>query len=149
MRCWGAVLAVLALTLAACDDMSASSYTSLADARNDGAISRGWIPSFLPEGTFEIREVHNLDTNETWGTFRFKPEEKTEVLRQLTNLIELDASHRRFRAPDVPWWPKSLQGPIDPSQMQRLGLEPYGWGPGSLLAIDSKENRAFFWHVPT
>jgi hypothetical protein len=36
-------------------------YPSLADARKDGAIIRGWIPDeFLPRSSRSIHEVHDL-----------------------------------------------------------------------------------------
>lgn len=42
-----------------------------ADAKSVRAGNRGgWIPDILPDDATGIREVHNLDTNATWGCFR-------------------------------------------------------------------------------
>lgn len=46
-----------------------SSYVDISDAGRRGAISAGWIPPWLPAIASNIREVHNIDTNESALTF--------------------------------------------------------------------------------
>jgi hypothetical protein len=48
-----------------------SHYANLPAARQSGIIERGWVPEFLPAGSTDITEIHNLDTNTGTGTFRF------------------------------------------------------------------------------
>jgi hypothetical protein len=48
-----------------------SHYANLPAARQSGIIERGWVPEFLPAGSKDITEIHNLDTNTGTGTFRF------------------------------------------------------------------------------
>lgn len=48
-----------------------SHYANLPAARQSGIIERGWVPEFLPAGSKDITEIHNLDTNTVTGTFRF------------------------------------------------------------------------------
>jgi len=43
--------------------------------------SKGWIPDILPPGSYDIREIHNLDISVGWGTFRFQ-EEEAALFRQ-------------------------------------------------------------------
>jgi hypothetical protein len=52
-------------------DAKISHYANLPAARQSGIIERGWVPEFLPAGSKDITEIHNLDTNTGTGTFRF------------------------------------------------------------------------------
>jgi hypothetical protein len=66
-------LVVLALLLiAGCTDRYEASFATYADAKSRGALERGgWLPDFLPESATEIREEHDIDSNELWVTFSF------------------------------------------------------------------------------
>jgi hypothetical protein len=52
-------------------DLKTAHYADAAAAQEDGAFERGWVPSLLPEGTVNIRDVHNLDANTGTGSFQF------------------------------------------------------------------------------
>ena len=52
-------------------DTKISHHASLADARQAGAVERGWVPELLPAGSNDITEIHDLDKNTGTGTFRF------------------------------------------------------------------------------
>ena len=52
-------------------DAKISHYANLPAARQSGIIERGWVPEFLPAGSKDITEIHNLATNTGTGTFRF------------------------------------------------------------------------------
>ena len=70
-----ALLVLLALVpLHACRDLDVvtASYATLAEARKAGAIERGWVPAGLPEGAYELREAHDLDSSRRWGLFSFR-----------------------------------------------------------------------------
>lgn len=65
-----AALVVLVTLLSGCtNDVLSSSHASRADAAD--TISRGWIPSVLPDSAADINETHNLDSNVGHGTFQF------------------------------------------------------------------------------
>ena len=65
-----AALVVLVTLLSGCtNDVLSSSHASRADAAD--TISRGWIPSVLPDSATDINETHNLDSNVGHGTFQF------------------------------------------------------------------------------
>jgi hypothetical protein len=40
-----------------------ATYDSMANAISEGAVTKGWIPPWLPQGATNLQEVHNLDTN--------------------------------------------------------------------------------------
>lgn len=56
----------LLLLLCGCtDDVLDASYADVGEAVADGAIARGWIPGWIPPGAINLREVHDIDTNES------------------------------------------------------------------------------------
>lgn len=67
MRTWSPTAFILLATLAGCDPLEAveTSYPDMADAASGGSVSRGWIPGWLAADASDIREIHNLDTNES------------------------------------------------------------------------------------
>src|SRR5882762_2736235 len=83
-----AVLCVgLACVLVAChSDRRESSYLSLADAKKDGAIDRGWIPDFLPESSRAIHEVHDMSPSTTWCAFEFLPSDSQGLRKSLKSV---------------------------------------------------------------
>jgi hypothetical protein len=52
-------------------DTKVSHHANLPAARQSGIIERGWVPEFLPAGSTDITEIHDLDANTGTGTFRF------------------------------------------------------------------------------
>jgi len=65
-------------------DIQSNTYRNLTDIKNKNAIKRGWIPSILPLSAYKITETHNIDTNEIWGTFKYKERDEVSFLKQLT-----------------------------------------------------------------
>ena len=60
------LLVVLTALLSGCtNDVVETSYDTSAAAIADGAIQRGWIPQWLPPDATDIREIHNVDTNQS------------------------------------------------------------------------------------
>lgn len=94
----------------ACSDVYEAHYEDLPAARSAGAIEQGWLPTVLPADAVDIREVHDIDTNETWGCF--SAPSGPGFWRD-----SLLAAHqaRRSRGPVAPtgltapsWWPTSM-----------------------------------------
>lgn len=52
---------LVALTNSACGERPYSIYETIGDSQSDGAVSRGWIPSWLPQNATGIHEIHDLD----------------------------------------------------------------------------------------
>ena len=58
------------LSLTACmSDVQDAKYSSQIEAAKAGAIDQGWVPRWVPEGAINLRETHNLDTNESLLAF--------------------------------------------------------------------------------
>lgn len=128
----------------ACSDFFESSYPSMTDAKRASAVDRGWLPSFLPEGSRSIREIHNIDTNETWCAFEFPAEEAVALRESLSSVDPAQVSSKRVRRPGVAWWPDVLEGPLNPKEIEKEGLELYKHD-FILFAIDWQRGRAFFY----
>jgi hypothetical protein len=48
-----------------------SEFATYEDAKKSGAIGESkWLPDWLPKTATNIREVHNIDTNQVWLEFR-------------------------------------------------------------------------------
>ncbi len=60
---------VAALLTVGCGEEPEVHYANWEQASGGGAISRGWLPEWLPRSAHNIRERHNIDTNQ--GAFSF------------------------------------------------------------------------------
>jgi hypothetical protein len=89
-----------------------SQYPDVNAARADGAFDRRWLPEIVPEDSIDIREMHNISSNVTWGCF-VVPSGTEEVRRKLNSL---GASRVRGPISSGPrglfrvraWWPQSM-----------------------------------------
>src|SRR5207249_3284200 len=104
-------------------DLKESAYQSLADARRDGSIDRGWIPDILPESTQNIHELHDVSGGTTWCAFDFAPADWGSFRKNLTRGAVASLNH--VSPPHVAWWPSLLTGELDFDQIRRAGLELY------------------------
>ncbi|HYQ23153.1 MAG TPA: hypothetical protein VER16_07110 [Stenotrophomonas sp.] len=60
----------LALTVAGCMEVASTEYADRDQAVSRNAIGESkWLPAWLPEDAVDIRETHDMDTNETWLVF--------------------------------------------------------------------------------
>jgi hypothetical protein len=144
-----ALAGVWIICLLSCNDKVETSYTSRLEADRSGAISHGWIPAMIPANATAIREYHDLDTNESFGTFRFPAGEGSllkDALRETSSsaLREIEVS-----APRVNWWPASLRGRIDETKLASTGfkihtLEQHGT---MFFAVNWQSGEAFFWRT--
>lgn len=112
-------------------EMFEREYESLQSAKAAGAVGEGrWIPAILPDGATSIREVHDIDTNQTWGCFKTK---SPAAVRSL--LASLDARETKgsiaqrpkelFR--DFTWWPESMaSGAIEAWEFVETATYPGG-----------------------
>ena len=130
-----------------------SFYGSLADADKAGAITRGWVPYYLPESSRAIRELHELSPSTEWCTFEFSPRDSEGFRKTLSNLHALTPSAKRIPNPRASWWPAILTGNLDVEKIHRSGFELYVVERPetsvtteiSLYAIDWANGRAFFY----
>jgi hypothetical protein len=152
-----AILLFLGCTLLGCHgDRRESFYPSLADARKDGAIDRGWIPDFLPESSRSIHELHDLSPSTAWCAFEFLPTDSAVLRKSLKADAGSLSRVRRVPDPGKSWWPAVLAGDLDDAKIHGAGFELYALVEPEtastkevlLFAIDWSNGRGFFYRTP-
>ncbi|AVP98113.1 hypothetical protein C7S18_13300 [Ahniella affigens] len=95
---------ILATSLAGCSiEQFETHYETASAAHADGAITRGWIPDWLPDAAVNIRERHDLDTNDS--VLRFELPSGVPMPRpdHCDPIVLAAATPARLRAT---WWPE-------------------------------------------
>lgn len=139
---------LLASGMAACGDLDvvSASYATLAEAKQAGAIERGWIPDGLPAATRDIREAHDADTNRRWGLFSFPPADDGP-LKAMLGSSEVSLVGRHCDVPGrLEWWPVLLRGALDAEKIAATGLKAYTTADQSLIVlVNWNQGRAYYW----
>jgi hypothetical protein len=104
---------------AGCDERFESKYESYAHAEQAGGVRRGWVPEFIPRGSTEILEYHDLDTNEGWLRIAAPAAGSANMLSGGERVW----GHQALRSPGLPWWPTGLQGTAPPREWQVYRLK--------------------------
>src|SRR4030095_13345526 len=131
---------------AGCSDRYESHYATLSAATKDGAVDRGWIPDLLNVNASEIRELHNLDTNEVWGACQFPKSEKP-FTSDVPEAAAADVVQANvfFRSPRIGWWPEALDAPLDIDQLSRAGFKMFTDPEKEFFfAINESEGKGYF-----
>jgi len=144
-----ALLCLAFMTTLACKETPETVYDSRSEAEHSGAINRGWVPSLVPAGSTAIRESHDVDTNEFFGTFHFP---SSDAVSLKAGLIELDASSlpkQPLRPPALKWWPTDLKGILDHQKLSSAGLTlcKSKQDFSTFFAVNWQKGEAFFWRT--
>lgn len=84
-------------------------YRTYDDMMADGAMIRGWVPTFVPPSASNFEERHNVDTNRSWLRFTVPKEDIADMEAALVK-VECDALVLS-RYPGGSWreaWPREL-----------------------------------------
>ena len=101
--------ALLALSFAAtgCLDTTIdTSYRTMGGAVADGAVTRGWIPPWVPSTAFDLQEVHDLDTNQSALSFSIVANTKLALPAQCEPIAADETLPERFGRS---WWPADTE----------------------------------------
>lgn len=82
-------------------EIMVSTYATHADAVADGAVVRGWMPAYVPPSARDIREVHNIDTNQQWLRLRLPAHDARAMVGAMEPVPESEAPRR---SPEPPRW---------------------------------------------
>lgn len=107
MRAVGVLGIFAAFLLSACVETFDSRYASIEEAVADDAISRGWIPGWLPGSSRNIRETHNIDTNSYMIRFEFPEGERVTVPAECVQTQPKALPQPPFSRR---WWPSDVPG---------------------------------------
>ena len=135
-------------------EMFEKRYANKKDADAADAIGWGrWIPAIIPDDALDIREVHRVDANDTWGCFKTKDFKGLRTILKSANAKAvqgpIDHGPREiFR--DFSWWP---------SVMRSSSVEAWEFTEAPLAAalskskvrvgIDEKAGSACFYRTST
>lgn len=98
------LMLMLATTVAGCSiDQFETHYGAASEAHADGAITRGWIPNWLPDAAVSIRERHDLDTNDQLLRFELPSGVPMPPPERCEPIAPAAATPARLRAA---WWPE-------------------------------------------
>jgi hypothetical protein len=129
-------------------DVVTASYATLDEAREAGAIERGWIPEGLPPGAHDLREAHDGRSSRRWGLFSFAREEADSLRRLLEPDERTFAGMRCDAPPRIEWWPVQLRGALDDEKLRATGLRAYHAAAGDLVfAVNWNQGRGYYWSI--
>lgn len=98
----GFLLCSVLVVSASCVERELNSYATYAEAADDQAIKRGWIPLFTPHSARNLQEVHDLDTNERLLLFTAPREDLLTMAAKLEAVSSLRQPSGLLRPP--PGW---------------------------------------------
>ena len=119
-------------------------YATVADAERDkvagaDAFDRGWLPVVLKSGASEIREQHNVSTNQGWATFRYTPVFADTLERSCSPLPPDARVSSPFRR-----WPGFLRKGDTVEMLRSRNVRVFRCGDFTLAINDGQSG--FFWH---
>lgn len=125
-------------------DLSEHSYANFNEAAKAKAIGKGsWIPAFIPRSATNIKEIHDIDTNEIWLTCSIDTNyDKLES----EGLIKMDGRQVEYpRRRWTKWWPAFLA--ISTAQEQEITAiySFYKCPDGGFVAVS--KTQLFYWHL--
>jgi hypothetical protein len=127
-------------------DVQTDSFATMAEARQRGAVDRGWVPGFLPERAYEIRAAYDTDGPRRWGILNFRPEDADSVRRVLKPGEVSLAGFRTNIPARIEWWPIALRNELDAAALAATGLRTYRSSTGEyVFVVNWNQGRAYYW----
>ena len=129
-------LIVLSAVTGACKEKFESHYSSAVDAAKAGEFDRGWLPEVLKPDTMDIREWHDVASNEVRGRFVLN----ARVVNSLKASCEpgMDVPRKTWSMPK--WFPDPItRGDARSRGMQFFRCDDF------FIAIDTRGTSGYFW----
>ena len=141
-----AVVLLVAAAGCAAERVNTMSFASFREARDAGAVARGWVPAVLPEGAYELRAAYEPDGWKRWGILNFRTGD-TAALRGVLDAAEVSLDGTRIDIPGrIEWWPLALRGKLDHESLGATGLQAYQVKEAPfILAVNWAQGRAYYW----
>ena len=73
-----------------------SYFATYNDAKAAGMMDAGWIPTFIPYSSSEIRETHDIDTNTVKMTFKYSLNDTAEIEKNCTQKMTSPANTKQY-----------------------------------------------------
>ena len=121
--------------LSACDwDVVEKHYATRAEASHKGT----WVPEWVPAAASNIRDVHNLDTNDQTLTFSVPPSDIEPMVTGLLRLKAQDVEAAGQLANELGW------NDDGPSQHKLEAFYVCPPSTAAVLIVDRKSGRALY-----
>jgi len=100
------ILALTSILFISCIENVESHFTNYQELNAGGYLSNGWIPKVLPDNSYEIREIHNLDNNHVFGIFKYRSDSFDKTIDNLEKVdkAELEKLLQEINLPKRPEW---------------------------------------------
>ena len=133
---------LIAVFLVGCtNDTLDASYDSTSDAVAAQAVSKGWIPPWLPPEASNLMEVHNLDSSSSALSFKIPDGQVWELPSHCRPVGFSDTSPSKFSRS---WWPSTeeLGSSFDFFQCQADASPDF-----TFVAIHKMGGRGLHWRA--
>ena len=137
------LVVVIVTALAGCDliEVTETSYPDKAAAISRGGVSSGWIPEWLPVGSTDLREAHNIDTNESALAFSISSSTDWRPPSQCQETPASTVVPSRYRPS---WWPSE----DEIATSYTFYRCPRDVSPTSMfVGVHKSGNRGLLWRV--
>lgn len=125
------LLLVLGFTILAdlISDVQRTKFSSFYEVEKSGYLKKGWIPADFPRNTSNIKETHDLDSNEVWIICDFNGKLKfgNRVMEILNNLERKNYLIKHFKLKD-----KKIQY--------------YSVSDNEFIAVNTKKGKLYYYH---
>jgi hypothetical protein len=119
-------------------------YATYAEAEDDSAVDRGWIPPFVPRSAVRIREFHNLDTNRQWLRFEAPRADLDQMTSPMRSMSYEEAERLGFAG--FPGWTGSRRSKVRPPEAEvRFYYDPSPGSGARCVAVVPEPATAFAW----
>lgn len=105
------VATLMVLFASACGETTDERYPDFKAAQDNGAVQRGWIPTFMPPSAYDIHDVHDLDSNAQSLSFRAPIAYIPTMVADMTPAPATEATTVR-RIVEAAGWSESAPGDI-------------------------------------
>jgi hypothetical protein len=144
-----AAAVVASVSTLACADSSVhtATYATMAEAREAGAVEKGWLPGTLPDNVYELRAAYDIeDPARRWGLFNFRDADH-DALRAILAPGEVSIAGVAMDIPPrIEWWPVQLRGRLDEERILATGLQVHRSRDGVLtFLVNWKQGRGYYW----
>ena len=75
-------------------DVTINKYPDRETVVANHAIEQGWIPALLPDSAYDIEETHDIDTNQLFGRFSYKPADEKVLMEALKPYNDSNNTYR-------------------------------------------------------
>jgi len=75
-------------------DVTINKYPDKESVIKEKVIEKGWIPGLLPDSAYNIEETHDLDSNQLFGRFSYKPADEKVLIDAFTPYSESNDTYR-------------------------------------------------------